>query len=145
MARLQALAAGMAASLAATLAPMTAQAADPLGSYAVNDDVCANSAVRSTIKHRFRYQVTHVPQLADVDIVDFYGAYQTRYYPATENSPIARRYCRATARLSDGRDRTVWYLIEYGQGFAGIGDNVEFCVSGFDRWNVYDSHCRVLR
>lgn len=145
MARLQALAAGIAASLAATLAPMTAQAADPLGSYAVNDDVCANSAVRSTIQHRFRYQVTHVPQLADVDIVDFYGASQTRYHPATQNSPIARRYCRATARLSDGRDRTVWYLIEYGQGFAGIGDNVEFCVSGFDRWNVYDSNCRVLR
>ena len=30
-------------------------------------------------------------------------------------------------------------------GFASIGDGVEFCVSGFDRWNVYNSGCRVLR
>ncbi len=31
-------------------------------------------------------------------------------------------------------------------GFAGIfGDSVEFCLSGLDRWNVYDSYCRVLR
>jgi hypothetical protein len=30
-------------------------------------------------------------------------------------------------------------------GFAGMGDNVEFCVSGFDRWYVYNGRCRVLR
>ena len=30
-------------------------------------------------------------------------------------------------------------------GFVGIGDNVEFCVSGFDRWMVYNGRCRVLR
>ena len=28
--------------------------------------------------------------------------------------------------------------------FASIGDNVEFCVSGFDRWMVYNGRCRVL-
>lgn len=145
MPRLQALAAGLAASLVATLAPMTAQAADPVGMYGVNDDLCANTAVHTTIQKRFRHQVTHVPNLPDVDIVDFYGASQTRYRAASGDSPIERRYCRATARLSDGGDRTIWYLIEYGQGFASIGDNVEFCVSGFDRWNVYNAYCRVLR
>ena len=30
-------------------------------------------------------------------------------------------------------------------GFASIGDNVEFCVAGFDRWMVYNGRCRVLR
>ena len=35
--------------------------------------------------------------------------------------------------------------IEEGMGFASIGDNVEFCVSGFDRWMVYNGRCRVLR
>jgi AcrR family transcriptional regulator len=59
--------------------------------------------------------------------------------------PIERRYCHATARLTDGQDRQIWYLIEYGRGFVGIGDNVEFCVQGFDRWNVYNAACRVLR
>ncbi|MCR4267774.1 hypothetical protein [Nitratireductor sp. ZSWI3] len=146
MARLQALAAGLAASLAATLAPMTtADAADPVGVYTAYDGVCADASVRSAIQRSFRYQVTHVVNLPDVDIVDFYGARETRFRPAGVDSPIERRYCQATARLSDGRDRTIWYLIEYGQGFAGIGNNVEFCVSGFDRWNVYDGHCRVLR
>ncbi|WP_048647699.1 hypothetical protein [Nitratireductor soli] len=145
MARLQALAAGLAVSLASTLAPMSAQAADPVGIYSLPDDVCANTAVHTTIQKRFRHQVTHVPNLPDVDIVDFYGASQTRYRAASSDSPIERRYCRAMARLSDGRDRTIWYLIEYGQGFASIGDNVEFCVSGFDRWNVYNAYCRVLR
>jgi capsid protein len=46
---------------------------------------------------------------------------------------------------SDGADRDIWYLIEEGMGFASIGDNVEFCVSGFDRWYVYNGRCRVLR
>jgi hypothetical protein len=36
-------------------------------------------------------------------------------------------------------------LIEGRMGFAGIGENVEFCVSGFDRWLVYNGRCRVLQ
>ena len=60
-------------------------------------------------------------------------------------SPIGRRYCGAKVLLSDGQDRDIWYLIEEGQGFVGIGDNVEFCVSGFDRWYVYNGRCRILR
>ena len=63
----------------------------------------------------------------------------------SEDRPIGRRYCGATVILSDGHDRDIWYLIEEGMGFASIGDNVEFCVSGFDRWYVYNGRCRVLR
>ena len=80
-----------------------------------------------------------------VDITDFRGIHEHRYLPYAEEWPIARRYCGATAALSDGSDRTIWYLIEDGMGFVGIGDNVEFCVSGFDRWFVYNGHCRILR
>jgi hypothetical protein len=36
-------------------------------------------------------------------------------------------------------------VVERGMGLASVGDNVEFCVSGFDRWNVYDNGCRILR
>ena len=57
------------------------------------------------------------------------------------DAPIAAR----TVILSDGDARDIWYLIEEGQGYASIGDNVEFCVSGFDRWYVYNGRCRVLR
>jgi len=117
---------------------------------------CGNSGVLGRIQSRFRYQVTHVPHLPDVSILEFHNITETRYEPAYEDSPIARRYCAATVVLSDGNQRNVWYLIEERMGFATLaagfglanethGSNVEFCVSGFDRWFVYNGSCRVLR
>ena len=90
-----------------------------------------------------------MPNLPKVAITNFSGIHQHRYLPAYysyyEEWPIGRRYCGATVSLSDGDSREIWYLIEEGQGFASIGNNVEFCVSGFDRWYVYNGRCRVLR
>ena len=121
------------------------QAAD-LGVYSDDDDsVCGQAWVLNKITSRFSYQVHHVPHLPDVQITDFQRIHQHRYLPANDTWPIGRRYCGATVSLSDGRARTIWYLIEEGQGFASIGDNVEFCVSGFDRWMVYNGRCRILR
>ena len=106
---------------------------------------CEDPYILAKIRDRFRHQTRNVPHLPDVDITDFRGIHEHRYLPYAEDWPIARRYCGATAALSDGSDRTIWYLIEDGMGFVGIGDNVEFCVSGFDRWMVYNGHCRILR
>lgn len=121
------------------------QAADLSGTYWQDSGVCAESWVLNKITHRFRHQVRHVPNLPQVDIIDFRGIRESRYQPASEEWPIGRRYCHARVALSNGHDRTIWYLIEEGQGFASIGDNVEFCVAGFDRWMVYDGGCRILR
>lgn len=117
---------------------------------------CSNNGVLGRIKSRFRYQVTHVPHLPDVSILEFHNINETRYEPANEEWPIARRYCESTVVLSDGSQRTTWYLIEEKMGFSTLaagfglanethGSNVEFCVSGFDRWFVYNGACRVLR
>lgn len=106
---------------------------------------CDDPAMLNRIVSKFRHQVKHVPHLPDVAITDFHRIHQHRYIPFSDKRPIARRYCGATALLSDGRKRTVWYLIEDRMGYAGIGDGVEFCVSGFDRWKVYNGRCRVLR
>lgn len=116
---------------------------------------CSNGGVLGRIKSRFRYQVTHVPHLPNVSILEFHRIHENRYEPAYEDSPIARRYCGATVVLSDGTQREIWYLIEERMGFATLaagfglanethGSNVEFCVSGFDRWFVYNGACRVL-
>ncbi|WFP75170.1 hypothetical protein [Mesorhizobium sp. WSM4906] len=122
-----------------------AHAAD-LSVYTEDDgSVCGEAWVLNKITDRFAYQVKHVPHLPNVAIADFHRIHQHRYLPASDEWPIGRHYCGATVSLSDGRDRTIWYLIEEGQGFASIGDNVEFCVSGFDRWMVYNGRCRVLR
>ncbi len=145
MMRLTALAASIFTAATALLPVRPAAAADMVRIYTDNGGICGHSSVLNTIKRNFRYQVTHVPHLPDVDIVDFRGIYEKRLLPESENWPIERRYCGATALMSDGHSRSVWYLIEYGMGFASFGDKVEFCVSGFDRWHVYDGDCRVLR
>lgn len=128
----------------ATQAVGAAEAADMVRDYD-NPGVCAEQRYLGKITNRFRHQVTHVPNLPDVDIVNFHDIHQHRYTGATEQWPIGRRYCGATVALSDGRSRSIWYLIEEGMGFASMGNNVEFCVAGFDRWNVYNGSCRVLR
>lgn len=107
--------------------------------------LCNDSGILARIEARFRHQVLNVPHLPDVEIVGFRKVHERRYIPFSEKRPIARRYCAATAALSNGKHRTVWYLIEDRMGFASMGDGVEFCVSGFDRWRVYSGHCRVLR
>ncbi|RCS23147.1 phage portal protein [Phyllobacterium salinisoli] len=129
------------------LSSTAVKAADFLGNEAVYGEtgICSDQRVLKTIVSRFSYQVTHVPNLPMVEISAFSDVHQKRFEPAQRSSEITRHYCAATAMLSDGEHRRVLYLIEEGQGFASFGDNVEFCVAGFDRWNVYDSGCRVLR
>lgn len=130
---------------AAVAAAPSVRAAD-LGVYAEGySGACSENWVFGKITHRFAYQVRHVPNLPQVDITDFQNIRETRYLPAQEDRPIGRTYCGAQVILSDGNARDIWYLIEEGQGYAGIGDNVEFCVSGFDRWFVYNGRCRVLQ
>lgn len=135
-----ALAAGASAS-----AITPAASADPSGRYGSDGTVCGETWVLSRISRNFRHQVRNVPGLPDVQILDFRDIHLRRFEPKGETWPVERVYCGATAQLSDGRDRAVWYFIESGMGFAGLGSNVEACVSGFDRWYVYDGRCRVAR
>lgn len=105
---------------------------------------CSDLYVLKSITDRFHSQTVIVhDQKLQIDTIA--RAHQHRFFEKTEFSHYARRYCGATATLSDGQKREVWYLIESNAGLAGLGNNVEFCVSGFDRWNVYNASCRVLR
>jgi len=107
--------------------------------------VCDDLNILKKIERRFRHRVNNVPDLPGANIEEIDRIHQHSHLPALEDRPIARRYCHGTARLSDGREKKIRYLIENRQGFAGIDDNVEFCISGFDRWNVHNSHCRIPR
>lgn len=143
------------ATLAAALltaAPVSfANAADMIapGPYVAAEpaSACAQPGYLGAIERRFRIQTREVHHMPDLSIVAISNIRENRYVPARAGgSSIDRLYCSASAALSDGRQRTVWYMVEYGQGFAGVfGDNVEFCVTGFDRWNVYDGSCRVVK
>jgi capsid protein len=133
-------------SLASAVGATPSVRAADLGGYVESDSgMCGKNWVLRRITHRFAYQVRDVPNLPLVAITDFQNIHENRYLPAQEDRPIGRTYCGARVILSDGDARPIWYLIEEGQGYAGIGDNVEFCVSGFDRWYVYNGRCRVLQ
>ena len=125
-------------------ASLPATAADMVHVSVDQPNVCASDKVLNRISHRFDYQVRHVPNLPQVGIDDFYRISETRHLERRSDRPIDRRYCKATAALSNGAERTVWYLIERPMGFVGFGSNVEFCVAGFDRWDVYGGRCRAL-
>jgi hypothetical protein len=116
----------------------TAFAAGPNGKVAE----CDNTKVLSVIDSRFDHAFLNKNKVA-IDSID--RTHQHRLEQATKRSPVARRYCGAVATMSDGRRRTLWYLIEDGMGLAGIGDNVEFCVSGVEPMKAYDGRCRVLK
>lgn len=133
-------------AIAGVAAVPAAQAADMVeGVRASDPGACSHPRVLARISNRFDHQVRHVPNLPDVSIESFHRIGQTRYLPSREKWPVERRYCHARVALSNGKQRTVWYLIEKPWGFAGVGSRVEFCVAGFDRWNVYNANCSVLR
>jgi hypothetical protein len=144
MSRLKHVARAALFALGALLLPSVSHAADFLaGDGEVGE--CSEQQYLTRISERFKHQVYNVPNLPHVWITDFQKIHEHRYEPERETWPIARRYCGATVVLSDGHRRDLWYLIEDKMGFVGFGDNVEFCVSGFDRWYVYNGRCRVLR
>jgi hypothetical protein len=111
---------------------------------------CEDPYVLDMISERFRHQAFNVHDAPTLRIADYYNIHEHRYVPYGEDQPIARRYCGATVVLTDAysnevHKREMWYLIEDRMGFVGLGDNVEFCIAGFDRWHVYSGRCRVLR
>lgn len=107
-------------------------------------DACGNPAVLGFITSDFGYRANHYLK-QDIAIAEIRGIHQKRVELRDETHLVQREYCRATATTTDGERRPLWYLIERGWGFAGIGSNVEFCVGGFDPWYVYGAQCASLR
>ncbi len=59
---------------------------------------------------------------------------------------IPRRFCTATALVSDGVKREVDYSVRSGLGFAGLGtSDVDWCVRGLDRAHVQSPYCRMAQ
>jgi hypothetical protein len=58
---------------------------------------------------------------------------------------IPRRYCQARAAFNDDKYRQVVYWIGEGQGFAGYGFGVEWCIQGLDRNYAFAPACQSAR
>lgn len=104
---------------------------------------CDQSAVIETIRSKFGTadaRVLHTgTALGPVDriVQDYAGQ--------NDPSPYARRYCVARATFSDGKQTTLYYLVEQDAGFAGVTWNVDFCLLGYDPWHVHDGRCHTVR
>lgn len=137
------------AALSAAVFALPASAADyirpaPMSHAYASSSVCADGAVLGAIDHNFDYRNAHYLH-ANLDVVELRGIHETYERPADATHLIGRTYCEGTAVMNDHRNRPVWYVIETTMGFAGIGDNVEYCISGLDPWHVYGANCTSVR
>jgi len=125
-----------------------AQAADAPGyrmapGPAAHGGPCADSWVLGSIQGRFAYAERRTWRRGFV--MQALTNPRPSGHPYAEPGLIARDYCMADAIMTNGDIRTVYYAVEHGVGFAGIGGYVDFCVLGLDPWHVHDGACRTVR
>lgn len=105
---------------------------------------CDDSAVIDQIKIKFAYGDVHAFGW-DVSIHKVTNTYERAPVVKARQSKIGRRYCQGIAWFSDGTRHEVVYLVESGQGFAGMGFSVQSCLPGYDPWRTYDGWCTSIR
>ena len=105
--------------------------------------LCDAPQVLSSVTHKFRYADRRTFHWG-VEIAEIRDIYETPEV-IQNTSLIGRRYCRATAWLSNGRAEEVAYLIETKQGFASVTWRVESCLPNYDPWHVYGAWCRSIK
>jgi hypothetical protein len=81
---------------------------------------------------------------SDLKILDFEAVRETAFRPWAANA-IPRRYCTATALVSDGKKHAVNYWIGEDTGMIGMTWGVEWCVVGLDRNWAYNPRCKMAK
>ncbi|MCK9914544.1 hypothetical protein MXD81_35840 [Microbacteriaceae bacterium K1510] len=81
---------------------------------------------------------------SSLQILDFEKVREIAYSPWALGT-IPRRFCQATALVSDGRKHGVYYSIGEDTGFVGDTWGVEWCVVGLDRNWAYNPACKMAR
>ncbi len=105
---------------------------------------CTDGAVLARVNDKFVYGDAHLTHTG-LQIAGYDGIMQTAL-KAGGPGLIDRRYCVATATLSDGRLSEVVYLIEGPKvGPFSSSWHVESCLPGFDVYRVHDARCRSIR
>jgi hypothetical protein len=77
---------------------------------------------------------------SDLKIVGFEKIQEVSWEPWAPGT-IPRRFCRASALISDGVRRPMYYSITEDGGMIGASYGVEFCVVGLDREWSYQPDC----
>ena len=79
---------------------------------------------------------------SELKILDFELVRETAFSPWAAGT-IPRRFCTATAIVSDGRKYQVNYWIGEDTGMIGMTWGVEWCVVGLDRNWAYNPSCKM--
>lgn len=105
--------------------------------------LCEDPWVLGKIQSRFSAKETRYWQSA-LQIVGFEHLRETAFRPWREGT-IPRRFCSASALVSDGRKRKIYYSVIEDSGMIGATWGVEWCVVGLDRNWAYNPGCRAAR
>jgi len=104
---------------------------------------CQDQAILKRISDKFAWAERNTWHRGFVidEIVSPNLRYQVNNGPTT----IRHDHCTARAIMTDGSVRRIYYTVERRQGFASIGDNVQFCIVGLDPWRVHGAACSTVR
>jgi len=139
------------AFIALVVCRIVAQAANPLElnfwlsgpNYDAVVPLCEASGPPERIQAHFAEKESEYWH-SDLKILGFENVREIAFRPWAEGT-IPRRFCSATAFVSDGVKRPVNYVIGEDTGFIGVGWGVEWCVTGLDRNWAYNPACSMAR
>ena len=107
------------------------------------DSACTNAATLKRILDRFAW--AERTQWHRGFVIETINNPRPSGHRFAEPGLVLRDYCVADSVMTDGNVHPVYYAIEHGLGFAGVGRHVDFCVLGLDPWHVHDGDCRTVR
>lgn len=105
--------------------------------------LCEEPGALGRIQARFAQKESRFWNSA-LQIVGFEKVRELAFHPWAD-ATIPRRFCSATALVSDGIRRRVYYSIAEDLGMIGMTYGVEWCVVGLDRNWAYNPACRMAR
>lgn len=111
--------------------------------YVASLPVCADPGVLSAVSSAFAEKEAQFWK-SNLTIVAYDRIQPVAWRPWGLDM-IPRRYCTASATVSDGRRRKVDYSVREDLDFIGSGWSVEWCVTGLDRNLAYSPGCRMAR
>jgi hypothetical protein len=121
----------------------TSGAASPAPLAAEADGLCAAPRVLSGVISRFNWAERNTFKRG----FELSGLANPRANPdpVLNVGVIPKRYCMAEAMMSNGTQSTAFYVVLMGQGLAGVGNGLDFCILGLDPWRIHDGECRTVR
>jgi hypothetical protein len=107
------------------------------------ESACTSAGALFRIKHIFAWADRN--QWHRGFVISEIGNPRPSGHPYAEPGLVKRDYCVADSVMTDGTAWPVYYVVEHGLGFVGLGSDIDFCVPGLDPWHIHDGDCRTVR